>query len=134
MMILLVVWMSWLGLATAASVFASTKPNDESACTCASPLSNDYYKEQLWQGLVYFASTIEVLLRGFSLGFGARMLLYIFEKQPVSGEETDIFQVYKNRALVSAISGISMAAFIHGSSLFVPTAVREGWFSHKLPE
>lgn len=89
--------------------------------------------EQIWSWLVYFATTLEVLVRGFSLGFGARMLKYIFfpeESEKLEGTTDNLFEQFKRRAIVSMISGLSVAAFIHGSSLFIPTQLRDNWFDY----
>ena len=104
-------------------------------------------------GISYLMTTLEVLLRGFSLGFGARMLKFLFfpiekatpksnetkdekkvfapiELESSSDEAEDLYKSFQHRALVSAISGISVSAVVHGSSLFVPTRLRDRWFAH----
>lgn len=73
---------------------------------------------------VYLASTIEVLFRGFSLGFGMRMLKYILF------QEDEALDRIRDRVYISAISGLAMAAFIHGFSLFVPMQMRLDWFEY----
>ena len=98
---------------------------------CCRTTTAAYYMGRIWDALAYFATTLEVLVRGFSLGFGVRMLKYIFfsEENEGTGEDVDLIKCFKRRAIVSAISGLSVAAFIHGSSLFIPTQVREQWFN-----
>lgn len=77
-------------------------------------------------GGVYLTSTIEVLVRGFSLGFGIRMLKYIWL------QEDEAVDRIRDRSYISAVSGLAVAAFIHGFSLFVPIQMRLDWFEHKL--
>jgi len=129
---------------------------NESVCSIAVDITS-YFLGRLGDGLSYLTTTLEVLMRGFSLGFGARMLKFIFfpveeenerkggvnqpneeekddfvsvqDKTSTSAEER-IFESFKHRALVSAISGISVSAVVHGSSLFVPTHLRDLWFGH----
>jgi hypothetical protein len=79
--------------------------------------------ERLWDALEYFASTAEVLIRGFSLGFGIRMLKYILLE-----DGGDNLNHMRDRFWISAVSGIAMTAFIHGISIFVPLKMRMGWF------
>jgi hypothetical protein len=114
-----------------------------------------YASERMGAGLVLLAATLEVLLRGFSLGFGAMMLKFLFvPKQNGEGESpgesktkssesspsvvdqdeaeewTDLLQTFRYRALVSSLAGISTAAVIHGSSLFVPIQMRNWWLDY----
>eukprot|EP00957_Ditylum_brightwellii_P173921 13240381-Ditylum_brightwellii.AAC.1 len=49
-------------------------------------------------------------------------------EQEKEEEEDDLFQSFQHRAVVSALSGISVVAVVHGLSLFVPTELREKWF------
>lgn len=113
-----------------------------------------YASERMGAGLVFLTATLEVLLRGFSLGFGAMMLNFLFVRtQNGEGESpgerntkrsesspgvvdqdeveewTDLVQTFRHRALVSSLAGISTAAVIHGSSLFVPIQVRNWWIA-----
>jgi hypothetical protein len=83
------------------------------------------YTERLWDALEYFASTVEVLIRGFSLGFGLRMLKYILLED---GGDNDNLKHMRDRFWISAVSGLAMTAFIHGISFFVPLKMRMGWF------
>jgi hypothetical protein len=91
------------------------------------------YSERLWEGLVVFAVTFEVLVRGFTLGFGIRMLKYLFFENENTTETTraDVVKSFRRKALLSALAGLSLAAFLHGSSLFVPAEVREEWFAYQ---
>lgn len=91
------------------------------------------YAERLWEGLLAFASTLEVLVRGFTLGFGIRMLKYLFWETGASEATTttdraSVLLSFRNKAIVSAVAGLSLAAFLHGSSIFVPAEVRKEWF------
>jgi len=132
-----------------------------------------YLLESLWEGLVVgFAPALEVLARGFSLGFGIRMLLDLsssfHRRHPDDDNDDDdaannnsggggeaqqpaptgkaaaarrgpgerggeagakrFLRSFRRRASVAAISGASLACFLHGSSFFVPAGLREGWF------
>ena len=98
--------------------------------------------EQVWETLVLFATTFEVLARGFTLGFGIRMLKYMFfdgndATTSSSNQSTatihSTFRSFRKKALVSAITGVSLAAFLHGVSVFVPANLRESWFSQQDP-
>jgi hypothetical protein len=62
---------------SAASVFDSYPKNTCPPCECPLVLPPHPYAEQLWDACVSFASTVEVLSQGFSLGFGIRMPKYI---------------------------------------------------------
>jgi hypothetical protein len=76
----------------------------------------------IWSGLVYFASTLEVLFRGFSLGFGIRML-----KDVLLQHDQDLSHI-RERLWIAAFAGLAMATFIYGTSLFVPARYRMNWF------
>jgi len=115
-----------------------------------------YVSERTAAGLVFLAATLEVLLRGCSLGFGTMMLHFLSvrtqdgegerpgerntkssESSPsvvVDQEEveewTDLVPTFRHRALVSSLAGISTAAVIHGSSLFVPIQMRNWWLDY----
>jgi hypothetical protein len=100
------------------------------------------YLERVWEGLWAFAVTFEVLVRGFTLGFGIRMLTYLFFEHEHENENENenatklpttrhsIVKSFRHKALLSAMAGLSLAAFFHGSSLFVPAGLREQWFGH----
>lgn len=89
------------------------------------------YAERLWDGLVVFASTFEVLVRGFTLGFGMRMFIFIFsEADPIAARPSSVFRSYRRFILISIVTGLSLAAFLHGSSLFVPVEIRQEWFQY----
>lgn len=94
------------------------------------------YAERLWEVLLAFAGTLELLVRGFTLGFGVRMLKYLFFEDDDGGSTTNggdrtaALRSFRRRAAASAVAGLSLAAFLHGSSVFVPAQLREEWFSH----
>ncbi len=92
------------------------------------------YAERLWGGLLVFASTFEVLARGFTLGFGMRMFHFVFSEDHASIEATksanSVLRSYRRKILISVVAGLSLAAFLHGSSIFVPAEVREDWFQY----
>jgi hypothetical protein len=69
--------------------------------------------------------TVEVLFRSFCLGFGAHMLQYLLIK---NNDAT--YEDLKGRFRVSAVCGLAMACFVFGSSMFVPTQFRLGWFEY----
>ncbi len=90
------------------------------------------YAERLWDGLVVFASTFEVLVRGFTLGFGMRMFHFIFsEAGPDATKPSNVLRSYRRKILISVVAGLSLAAFLHGSSLFVPVEIRQDWFQYQ---
>jgi hypothetical protein len=75
------------------------------------------------------AATMETLFRGFSLGFGIRMLKYILlESNDRQVDEYMTTEQIQKRFWMSCICGLAMASFIHGLSLFVPTQLRMNWF------
>jgi hypothetical protein len=76
---------------------------------------------------VYLSVTLEVLVRGFSLGFGIRMLKYILMDKD-DGNSNEDLSYMQNRFWISAGSGLAMAAFLHGTKLFIPANIRMGWF------
>jgi hypothetical protein len=85
--------------------------------------------ERLLDLLLQDADTIETLFRGFSLGFGIRMLKYIlFESNDRQVDEYMTKERILKRFWMSCICGLAMASFIHGLSLFVPTQLRMFWF------
>ncbi len=91
------------------------------------------YAERLWEALLSSCTTFEVLVRGFTLGFGVRMLKYLFWERASEQivDRASVLSSFRKMALVSAVAGISLAAFLHGSSIFVPAEVREEWFDYK---
>lgn len=97
--------------------------DETAACAC------HYNEPRFWNLLVYSASTVESLGRGFSLGFGARMLLYLFRPfgTSIDNGSGDLYEYFLPKAFDSVVSGISLATLIHGVSLFVPASVREQW-------
>mmetsp|Transcript_40041 Transcript_40041/g.58504 ORF Transcript_40041/g.58504 Transcript_40041/m.58504 type:complete len:350 (+) Transcript_40041:66-1115(+) len=101
---------------------------------CEIPIpSSVYWTEWLWEGLLLFAATLEVLFRGFTMGFGVRMLKYLFLEPPGEAATTtraSIVKSYRRKALVSAISGLSLAFFLYGSSIFFPASLRDAWFAY----
>jgi len=83
------------------------------------------------EGILVFAATFEVLARGFTLGFGMRMVKYLFfepEETNENSERAVIFNSYRRIVLLSMVAGISLASFLHGSSIFLPARWRDGWF------
>lgn len=74
----------------------------------------------------YFASSAEVWLRAFALGFGAHMLALLFwEKRDAD------FEDIKKRTPVSLVSGVAVACFVFGSSFFLPAQFRINWFDYE---
>ena len=91
---------------------------DQNSCECPT-----------WSMLAlssYFASSLEVFLRAFALGFGAHMLTLLFwEKRDVDFDEV------KKRLPISLISGVAVACFVFGSSFFLPAQFRINWFEYE---
>jgi len=72
--------------------------------------------------LLSLAATLEVFIRAFALGFGAHMLVFLFwEKRDATYEEI------KKRAPISIVSGLAVACFVFGSSLYLPAQFRSEW-------
>lgn len=89
-----------------------------------------FYLERLWEGILVFAATLEVLVRGFTLGFGIRMVKYLFfEHENTDETRAGLLKSFRRKALVSAVAGLSLSAVLHGSSIFVPASMRENWFT-----
>jgi hypothetical protein len=59
---------------------------------------------------------VEALVRGFALGFGMRMLKYLFLE-----EDGESLNRIRDRLWTSTLCGVSMSAFIFGATLFLPT-------------
>lgn len=69
------------------------------------------------------------------LGFGIRKLNYLFfENENENATEpttrANVVKSFRRKALLSAVAGLSLAAFFHGSSLFVPAGLREQWVAY----
>ena len=70
----------------------------------------------------YFASSLEVWLRAFMLGFGVHMLTLLFwEKRDADYEDV------KKRFPISLVSGLAVACLVFGSSFFLPAQFRINW-------
>ena len=74
----------------------------------------------------YFASSVEVWLRAFALGFGAHMLVLLFWEN----RDADFGEV-KKRLPISLVSGVAVACFVFGSSFFLPVQFRMNWFEYE---
>ena len=68
-------------------------------------------------------STVEVLLRGFCLGFGSRMLVFLS-----GSRHPQTIDQMRNVVQVAIMMGLSMACTLVGASLFLPTNDRMAWF------
>jgi hypothetical protein len=81
-------------------------------------------------GKEHLADTMEVLGRGFSLGFGIQMLRFLFFSGEIRDDnDNDHFlEALKHRALASAASGAAVATALYGASFFLPANLREDWF------
>lgn len=74
----------------------------------------------------YFASSVEVFIRAFALGFGSHMLSFLFwEKRDADFEDV------KRRLPISVVSGVAVACFVFGISFFVPVQFRINWFDYE---
>lgn len=87
--------------------------------------------ETVWDHLWAFGTTIELLIRGFALGFGLRMLKFLVLETDTSEytNTTAKLRSFRSQVLMATVAGISLAAMMHGSSLFIPAHLREDWFS-----
>jgi hypothetical protein len=109
---------------------------------CPSP-----QQSPIWTFLSFILSTCEVLLRSFTLGFGIRMLVYIFssDKPPqaqtgggdgggknASGGGVNILNdnCVRRNIQMAILAGVSTASAVFGSSLFIPASIRTKWFNY----
>ena len=67
-------------------------------------------------------STAETALRGFALGFGARLWKFTFI------EKEEGLDKLRERLIQASVAGLSVASVILGMSLFVPPQYRTLWF------
>ena len=74
------------------------------------------------EALLYMGTTIETWIRAFGLGFGGHVLLYLIKNPGASYEDV------RTRIQVSLICGVAMGCFVFGSSLVVPSSLRNQWF------
>lgn len=77
--------------------------------------------------LAYLAATLEVLVRGFALGFGARMLKCLLWDNESSNATMDKMG---EQIRISMLCGLATTSFIFGSSLFLPAQMRINWFQY----
>ncbi|CAB9510701.1 expressed unknown protein [Seminavis robusta] len=115
-----VVCLLFLFETTAATSYGGSRINDttKESTTCSpQPL-----EERLWEALMYFGTTIETFSRGFGLGFGGRMMKFVWENKD---ENTDNLM---ERMKVCSVSGMALAAVVHGAALFIPADWRLKWF------
>jgi hypothetical protein len=133
-------------------------------CTTACPVCDPcpiivslFPQSPIWTIFSNFLSTCEVILRSFALGFGVRMLVYIFmeypKEQPQQQRETEgddggvggggggsssrgrninilnDMNVRRN-IQIAILTGVAMASAVFGSSLFIPTNFRMQWFNY----
>jgi len=101
-------------------------------CYCKpSKLSKQSQWERILNFCVSMTTTCETIMRGFLLGFGVRMLKYVFEDDGVNTGDNlrETKAVFRGRFLISCVHGLAVAAMITGGSLFIPSDVRKKWFS-----
>ena len=76
--------------------------------------------------LLYLAGTLEVTVRGFMLGFGAKMLQFMI----LDGQE-DKLERLTARLRVAIVFGVATACVIVGSSMFLPANMRVHWIQYE---
>ena len=67
-------------------------------------------------------ATAETILRGFTLGFGTRML-----KFSLIDNDEDLDKL-RDHLIKAVVTGISLSSFILGMSMFLPERYRALWF------
>eukprot|EP00523_Entomoneis_sp_CCMP467_P005941 CAMPEP_0168734412 /NCGR_PEP_ID=MMETSP0724-20121128/8800_1 /TAXON_ID=265536 /ORGANISM="Amphiprora sp., Strain CCMP467" /LENGTH=213 /DNA_ID=CAMNT_0008781515 /DNA_START=29 /DNA_END=671 /DNA_ORIENTATION=+ len=105
---------------------ATTTPQEDSTTTTCRRHDNDTaarWNDLLLTTFVYFAGTLETLLRAFALGFGGHLLLYMTMQNPSA-----TYEQLKERFRVSLMCGVAMGCVVFGSSLMVPANLRSQWF------
>ena len=107
-------------------VCSSLAARNEAVSDSCSPQFHSW-NDLLKRATIQFAGTFEVLLRSFALGFGAHMLKYLLWN---NANNVVTYEDLKGRFRVSAVCGLSMASFVFGVSLFLPTQFRVHWFDY----
>lgn len=101
-------------------------PQPPPPCPPRSPCPRQEHPLSAQQSMLKIVSsaytTLETLLRAFSLGFGARLLkFWLYD------HDEDLSQV-RDRMIKSAVAGLSMSCFILGMGMFLPARYRMKWF------
>jgi hypothetical protein len=123
-----------------------SSPSEKITCTDACPVCDPcptiaslFPHSPIWIILSYFLTSCEVLLRSFTLGFGLRMLAFVFmEYQPAppgggdGGGGGNLLQDVNIRRniQVAMLTGVALASAVFGSSLFIPVNFRMRWFNY----
>ena len=81
-------------------------------------------KQRTW--FEYVSNTVEVLVRGFMLGFGLRLSVFLVIRKEDSAAQQ--LQDMRDQILIATITGISFACIFVGMSLLAPTWLRTSWF------
>ncbi|KAL7559134.1 hypothetical protein ACA910_010215 [Epithemia clementina (nom. ined.)] len=89
------------------------------------PVCPQDWWDRMLPALLYLAATLEVLVRGFMIGFGFKMLHFMI----LDGQNENLDRL-GHRLRVAFVFGISTAFVIIGSSLFLPTKLRIKWFQY----
>ena len=89
------------------------------------PVCSTTWMDLLGPSVLYAAATTEVLIRGFLIGFGFKMLQFM-----ILDGQSDNLDRLGQRLRIALVFGISTASIIVGSSLFLPTNIRVKWFEY----
>ena len=100
---------------------STTSSSEGEIRSCATNTWDDILKD----GFVYLAGTAETWIRAFSFGFGAHMLVYIFRNTNATYDDLKV------RFNVSVVCGVAMGCFVFGSSLLLPSYLRQQWFEYE---
>jgi hypothetical protein len=105
----------------------SYESSDDGNCASEATMIIDwtnYVRSRIQFGFLNLANTVEVLIRGFSLGCGIRMLAFL-----LAFGENELLESLLHRALETLLTGLSLATVLHGAAFFVPADLRDQWFS-----
>mmetsp|Transcript_22192 Transcript_22192/g.61814 ORF Transcript_22192/g.61814 Transcript_22192/m.61814 type:complete len:127 (-) Transcript_22192:473-853(-) len=94
---------------------------------CPEQFTWEVFANALWIFVLHWMQTGEVMLRGFSMGFGLKLAHLMFRDSNTNVSE-QIANSSKFMSL-SVYAGFAMATIMVGSSLFVPAGFREQWFN-----
>ena len=79
-------------------------------------------REMWWQEVI---STVEVLVRGFCLGFGSRVMMFLFSSR-VDSPSQQLSQM-RDLVQVAIMTGLSTSCILFGASIFLPMGQRLAW-------
>jgi len=84
--------------------------------------NNGSVQDRLLAIFDHVAHSMETLLRGFALGFGTRMLMFMFLN------DDEAMAKLPQYSKISFWAGLAMASVIFGSSMIIPSSLRALWF------